>query len=179
MEAIAVIPRQDGLPEPDDRDSSLWRVIFISSLLVLACMWASDAEGRMIAEPTPRDIVTCARPLTPTRIAFPQAGAASPQAAPAVPGEGWSICRASWYGPGFYGNWTAGGAMCSPDLQGVAHKSLAFGTLVTLRYNGREITVPVVDRGPYIPGRMFDLCAGTAAALGFQGVQTVEYRIGG
>lgn len=93
--------------------------------------------------------------------------------------DGFRTCRASWYGPGLYGNWCAGGVMCTPDLQGVAHRSLAFGTLITIRYNGGEVTVPVVDRGPYVGGRTFDLCAGTAAALGFSGVQTIEYRIGG
>ena len=41
------------------------------------------------------------------------------------------------------------------------------GTLVTLRYNGRSIRVPVIDRGPYVEGREFDLTLATKEALGF------------
>ena len=35
---------------------------------------------------------------------------------------------------------------------GVAHKSLPCGTKVTIRYRGRQVRVPVVDRGPYVGG---------------------------
>jgi rare lipoprotein A (peptidoglycan hydrolase) len=38
---------------------------------------------------------------------------------------------------------------------------------VTLRYNGRSVSVPVVDRGPYVAGREFDLTEATKQALGF------------
>ena len=41
------------------------------------------------------------------------------------------------------------------------------GTLVTLRYNGRSIRVPVIDSGPYVAGREFDLTQATKQALGF------------
>jgi peptidoglycan lytic transglycosylase len=36
-----------------------------------------------------------------------------------------------------------------------------------LRYNGRAIRVPVIDRGPYVAGREFDLTLATKEALGF------------
>jgi rare lipoprotein A (peptidoglycan hydrolase) len=38
---------------------------------------------------------------------------------------------------------------------------------VRLRYRGRSITVPVVDRGPYVAGRDFDLTAATRDRLHF------------
>ena len=38
---------------------------------------------------------------------------------------------------------------------------------MTLRYHGRSIRVPVVDRGPFVAGREFDLTEGTKQALGF------------
>ncbi|HYI98629.1 MAG TPA: septal ring lytic transglycosylase RlpA family protein [Thermoleophilaceae bacterium] len=75
--------------------------------------------------------------------------------------------HASWYGPGLYGNSTAcGGALTSSRL-GVAHKWLPCGTRVTFRYRGRSVTVPVIDRGPFIAGREWDLTAATKARLGF------------
>ena len=49
----------------------------------------------------------------------------------------------------------------------------ACGTLVTLRYHGRSIRVPVVDRGPFVAGREFDLTEATKRALGFGDTGTV------
>ena len=57
---------------------------------------------------------------------------------------------ASWYGPGFYGRKTACGQRMTRKLLGVAHKRLPCGTEVALSYGGRSITVPVVDRGPFV-----------------------------
>jgi rare lipoprotein A (peptidoglycan hydrolase) len=56
--------------------------------------------------------------------------------------------------------------MMSPTLLGVAHRSLPCGTLVDLSYGGHEITVPVVDRGPYRHGVSWDLTTATSQALG-------------
>lgn len=75
--------------------------------------------------------------------------------------------HASWYGPGLYGNRLGCGGRLSTRTLGVAHKSLPCGTKVTFRYRGRAVTVPVVDRGPYIAGRTWDLTARTKRALGF------------
>jgi rare lipoprotein A len=74
------------------------------------------------------------------------------------------LAGASWYGGG--GGMACGGSLTSSTL-GVANKTLPCGTLVTLRYNGRSIRVPVVDRGPYVAGREFDLTEATKQALGF------------
>ena len=38
---------------------------------------------------------------------------------------------------------------------------------MTLRLNGRSVRVPVVDRGPFVAGREFDLTEATKQALGF------------
>jgi rare lipoprotein A len=74
------------------------------------------------------------------------------------------LAGASWYGGG--GSLACGGSLTSSTL-GVANKTLPCGTLVTLRYNGRSIRVPVVDRGPYVAGRDFDLTEATKQAIGF------------
>jgi rare lipoprotein A len=74
---------------------------------------------------------------------------------------------ASWYGPGFYGRRTACGRTLGAEMLGVAHKTLPCGTRVTLRYRGRSVTVPVIDRGPYAGGRVYDLTAATKRRLGF------------
>jgi hypothetical protein len=80
---------------------------------------------------------------------------------------------ASWYGPGFYGNRTACGRTLGRGTLGVAHKSLPCGTKVTLRYRGRTVVAPVIDRGPYAGNREYDLTAATKQRLGFGSTGTV------
>jgi rare lipoprotein A (peptidoglycan hydrolase) len=80
---------------------------------------------------------------------------------------------ASWYGPGLYGGHLACGGTLTPNTLGVANKSLPCGTKVTLHYKGRTVRVPVVDRGPYVGAREFDLTAATKAKLGFGSTGTV------
>ncbi len=73
---------------------------------------------------------------------------------------------ATWFGPGSYGSRTACGQILTPELIGVAHRSLPCGTMIDIVYNGQTISVPVVDRGPYADGVSYDLTTATAAALG-------------
>jgi hypothetical protein len=79
----------------------------------------------------------------------------------------------SWYGPGFYGGRTACGGTLGYGTLGVAHKTLPCGTKVTLRYRGHSVRVPVIDRGPYVGGREYDLTGATKRALGFGSTGTV------
>jgi len=83
------------------------------------------------------------------------------------------FAHASYYGPGLYGNGVACGGTLLPGTMGVAHKTLPCGTKVKLRYHGRTVTVPVIDRGPYVPGRDYDLTEAVKKRLGFPGVGTV------
>lgn len=81
---------------------------------------------------------------------------------------------ASWYGGGLYGNGVACGGTLTPSTMGVANKTLPCGTKVHLRYHGRSVTVPVIDRGPYVAGRDYDLTEATKNALGISdGVVTL------
>jgi rare lipoprotein A len=76
---------------------------------------------------------------------------------------------ASWYGPGLYGNRLGCGGRLAPGTLGVAHKSLPCGSKVTLRKGRRSVRVRVIDRGPYVGGREFDLTDATARRLHFHG----------
>jgi len=117
---------------------------------------------------------------TPTEIPKPvvaQTRAARPAVAAAPAGDGWKQAKVSWYGPGFYGNTMAGGGTLQTDSMVVAHKTLPFGTRIEFQYKGNSCVAVVMDRGPYTAGRVFDLGPGTARALGFSGVGTVDYRI--
>lgn len=110
---------------------------------------------------------TTEAPTTTTTEAPPET---IPEEAPAEepapePEPQWNTSETSWYGPGFYGNKTACGQTYSEHIEGVAHKTLACGTKVTFTHNGRTVTVPVIDRGPYTRGRTWDLSRATCLAL--------------
>jgi rare lipoprotein A len=76
---------------------------------------------------------------------------------------------ASWYGPGLYGNPLGCGGTLHPGRLGVAHRTLPCGSKLTLRHRGRTVRVRVIDRGPYVGGREFDLTEATAQRLRFRG----------
>ena len=74
--------------------------------------------------------------------------------------------KATWYGPGLFGNRMACGERLTHRTLGVAHKRLPCGTKVALRYRGRTVVVPVIDRGPFARGVDYDLTQATARKLG-------------
>jgi rare lipoprotein A len=89
----------------------------------------------------------------------------------------WRYGGASWYGPGLWGNSTACGVTLRPQTMGVAHKTLPCGTTVKFVYGGRSVVTQVIDRGPFAPGRAWDLTKAVSDALGFEGVGRVRYAV--
>lgn len=73
---------------------------------------------------------------------------------------------ASWYGPGFYGNRTACGKKLKKTTIGVAHKKLPCGTRVAFAHGSQWVRAKVIDRGPYVKGRKWDLTYALASQLG-------------
>jgi len=130
---------------------------------------------------TPYELPRLPEPVARSRIADP-----TPEPTPVPTAESGSVVTASWYGPGFFENrlpcwtWLAANGLpiqFLPDTWGVAHKSLPCGTMVTLTHGSNTVTVPVVDRGPYIAGREFDLSPRVKAALGCTDLCTVVMQI--
>ena len=89
----------------------------------------------------------------------------------------------SWYGPGFYGKRTACGQAMTETLVGVAHRTLPCGTKITFKNpaTGKIVTAPVVDRGPYVSGRQWDMTGGLCQQLGhcYTGSIYWKYASGG
>lgn len=99
----------------------------------------------------------------------PGALAADPATDAGAPQLSLTIYRpgiASWYGPTAPNETTACGIPLTRWTLGVAHRTLPCGTPVALYYRGRTIVVPVIDRGPYVTGRTWDLTQATHDALG-------------
>ena len=75
--------------------------------------------------------------------------------------------KASWYGPGFYGNKTTSGDVLEKGTLTAAHSSLPMGTevKVTRLDTGESVTVEINDRKPFKQGTVIDLAHGAAEAL--------------
>jgi rare lipoprotein A len=93
----------------------------------------------------------------------------------ATSAAGYERVSASWYGDELRGNKTASGERFDPNGRTVAHKSLPFGTCLAVSNprNGKSVNVRVNDRGPFVKGRVLDLAAGAARAIGMYATQVV------
>jgi rare lipoprotein A len=100
------------------------------------------------------------------------AGTGAPAGTPAAPGISTPTYPvetglASWYGPEFAGKPTASGELFDPTALTAAHPTLPFGTLVRLtnKNNGKQVTVRINDRGPFVANRNIDLSQAAAERL--------------
>lgn len=75
-------------------------------------------------------------------------------------------------GDGYHGRKTASGERFNTNAMTAAHKTLPFGTRVTVtnQRNGRSVSVRISDRGPFVRGRIIDLSFAAASAIGCPGV---------
>lgn len=88
--------------------------------------------------------------------------------------------KASYYADSFDGKRTASGETFHQRELTAAHKTLPFGTRVTVINiaNGKSVKVRINDRGPFAAGRIIDLSHKAAAKLGMlnTGVANVEVK---
>jgi rare lipoprotein A len=90
--------------------------------------------------------------------------------------------KASWYSIATNrGTRTASGTRLCNQGATAAHKTLPMGTKVrvTNENNGKSEIVTIIDRGPYIRGRIIDLTIGSAERLGFRsrGIAPVKVEV--
>ena len=86
---------------------------------------------------------------------------------------------ASWYGPKFHGKRTANGEFFDMNAVSAAHKTLPMPSMVRVTNldNGRQISVRVNDRGPFVRGRIIDMSRRGAQLLGFRHKGTARVRV--
>lgn len=82
---------------------------------------------------------------------------------------------------GYAGKRSASGERVSSSALTAAHKTLPFGTMVrvTNRRNNKSVVVRIIDRGPFVRGRVIDVTPAGAHALGFSGVAPVSLSVVG
>src|SRR5579885_1175093 len=78
---------------------------------------------------------------------------------------------ASWYGYPYHGKQAANGEIYDMEKLVAAHRTLPFDTWVRVENldNGKEVEVRIIDRGPFVAGRIIDLSHAAARAIGMIG----------
>jgi rare lipoprotein A len=89
--------------------------------------------------------------------------------------EGSYSALAGSSGPAAFGHRTACGVVIGPDTEGVANPTLPCGVKIFVTYRGKTVLVQVIDHGPYVPGRQFDVTDALARRLGLSGVRTIHW----
>jgi rare lipoprotein A len=81
----------------------------------------------------------------------------------------------------YSGGRTANGEQMNAGAMTAAHRTLPFGTHVTVvnNTNGRAVVVRINDRGPFVRGRVIDLSPAAAHAIGISGLAPVSLSVGG
>lgn len=89
------------------------------------------------------------------------------------------LVLASWYGRGeALSRHTANGEVFRPHGLTAAHRSLPFGTRLSVSHGSRAVIVRINDRGPHWrTGRSLDLSRGAAIALGIAARGTARVAI--
>ena len=109
----------------------------------------------------------------PPQVALPSGTASGAQAAKglAVPLGYTEEGVASWYGIPYHGRPAADGEVYDMETLVAAHRVMPFNTWlrVTNLANGKSVDVRVIDRGPFVEGRILDLSRAAARQIDLLG----------
>ncbi len=86
---------------------------------------------------------------------------------------------ASWYGLPFHGRKASNGEIFDMNQLVAAHRTLPFNSIVrvTNLNNGLQVDVRIIDRGPFVEGRVIDLSQAAARAIQMIGTGVAPVRI--
>lgn len=86
---------------------------------------------------------------------------------------------ASWYGFPFQGRQASDGEIYDMNQMVAAHRTLPFNSIVrvTNLRNGLQTEVRIIDRGPFVEGRIIDLSLAAAKAVDMVGTGTAPVRL--
>src|SRR5206468_11806264 len=87
--------------------------------------------------------------------------------------------KASWYGIPYHGRPAADGEIYDMEKLVAAHRVLPFNTWleVTNLQNGKSVKVRVIDRGPFVGGRIIDLSKAAAREIDLLGPGVAPVRL--
>ncbi len=86
---------------------------------------------------------------------------------------------ASWYGNPYHGRRAANGEIYDMEKMTAAHRTMPFETWVRVQNltNKKSCEVRIVDRGPFVDGRIVDLSRAAARSIGMLGPGTARVKL--
>ena len=86
---------------------------------------------------------------------------------------------ASWYGHPYHGRPAADGEIYDMETMVAAHRTLPFQTWVRVvnLSSGKSVEVRIIDRGPFVGGRIIDLSHAAAQAIDLIGPGVAKVRL--
>ena len=147
------------------------------ALLLLAAVFSGCAHKKhvkLIPQPSP--------PSTPPSTPAPEPGTRppAPPAPATAPQPGYvETGLASWYGHPYHGRPAANGEIYDMEKLVAAHRTLPFDTWVRVYDldNDKSVEVRIIDRGPFVDGRIIDLSHAAAQAIAMIGPGTAHVRM--
>ena len=122
----------------------------------------------------------CGKKKLKAHLPVPQARPAAPPAAP-LPVGTTERGLASWYGVPYHGRQAADGEIYDMETMVAAHRTMSFQTWVRVRNlsNDKTVDVRIIDRGPFVGGRIIDLSHAAARQIDLigPGVAQVELTV--
>jgi rare lipoprotein A len=149
----------------------------IALALFLVALGLSGCSHRKVTRkiPSPPAGPSYTKPSSPS----PNTSRPSVQAAPPV-AEGYTESGlASWYGHPYHGRPAANGEIYDMEKMVAAHRTLPFDTWVRVYDldNDKNVEVRIIDRGPFVDGRIIDLSHAAARAIEMIGPGTARVRL--
>lgn len=118
----------------------------------------------------------------PTTAPPPPASAPAPAPVPTRPAGPLRVIEegyASWYGVPYHGRPASNGEIYDMHKLTAAHRTLPFDTIVrvTNLSNGKHTQVRIIDRGPFVEGRIIDLSLAAAREIDMVATGVAKVRL--
>jgi rare lipoprotein A len=147
--------------------------------LLVTVLFLSGCAHKKYTRQVPSPPVSPASPSTGAPASRPTAPAPA-TVTPPVPAPGYSEAGiASWYGHPYHGRPAADGEIYDMEQMVAAHRTLPFDTWVRVYDldNHKNVEVRIIDRGPFVDGRIIDLSHAAAQAIALIGPGIANVRI--
>src|SRR6185437_1597446 len=156
-------------------------VPLLAALIAMGCARSRPAAVGIPGAPMPNAGASSPAPPIASTPAQPESSPVPVESEPAPVAPSTFVQQgvASWYGKPFNGRHASDGEIYHMNDAVAAHRTLPFGSMVrvTNLNNGLHTDVRIIDRGPFVHGRIIDLSRAAARAIQMIGPGTAPVRI--
>jgi rare lipoprotein A len=146
----------------------------VGTVVALALLLSACAHKKQAAIPPPPPAPAAPTPAVPAPASVPPS--APPSAAASLYTE---TGLASWYGHPYHGRPAANGEIYDMEQMVAAHRTLPFNTWVRVfdLDSNKSVDLRIIDRGPFVDGRIIDLSHAGAQVVDMIGPGTAHVRV--